>query len=63
MNDQTKMGIVGILCLTCILVAALFNGIDGVLIGSIAGIIGTIVGYAFGKTTQEKVTTNAPQTT
>ncbi len=48
MKDKTIMGIIGLICLTVIVCVALLMGINGVLVGSICTIIGTIVGYAFG---------------
>ncbi len=48
MKDKTIMGIIGLICLTVLACVALLMGINGVLLASIATIIGTIVGYAFG---------------
>ena len=48
MKDNIILGIVGLICLSVIVCVALLMKIDGVLVGSICTIIGTIVGYAFG---------------
>jgi len=49
LKDKTVVAIVGIGGITTIVVACIFNNIDGTIIASGCGIIGTIVGYVFGK--------------
>ncbi len=46
--------ITAIICLTIICGCALMKGIDSVLVGSIAGIIGGIAGYAVGRRRRKK---------
>ncbi len=46
--------IVAITCLTVICICALWKGIDSVLVGSVAGIIGGIAGYAVGRRRRKK---------
>jgi hypothetical protein len=41
---------IAVCCLTAISVTALLRGIDGTIIAGISGVIGTIIGYIFGKT-------------
>jgi len=56
MNDSTIVKIVAVVCLTVICSIALIKGIDSVLVGTVASIIGGIAGYEFGrrqKTTEE----------
>lgn len=53
MEDRYLVAIVGLVCLTVIVCTAISHGINGVLISSTAGIIGTIVGYCFGVVKKE----------
>jgi len=48
MEDKTILGIFGLGCLTTLASIALYKNIDGTLLASVVGVIGTIVGYAFG---------------
>jgi len=50
MRDTTMVKITAIVCLTVIVITALLNGIDSVLVGTISGIIGGIAGYEVGRT-------------
>jgi hypothetical protein len=55
MEDQNVIKIVGICCLTAILVVNyLTMKIDSTLTGTICAIIGGLAGYSFGKTSIEK---------
>jgi len=49
LKDKNIVAIVGIGGITTIVTACIFNNIDGTIIASGCGIIGTIVGYCFGK--------------
>ena len=53
MKDVTIIKVTAILCLTIICCTALIKGIDSVLIGTVASIIGGIAGYEIGKTRKE----------
>ena len=49
MEDRMIVAIVGIIGIVAIIVACIFNGINGTIIAGGCGLIGTIVGYVFGK--------------
>jgi len=56
MKDSTIVKLTAIVCLTIICSIALLKGIDSVLVGTVASIIGGVAGYEFGrrrKTTEE----------
>jgi len=40
--------IAGVVCLTAICISALWKSIDTTLVATVAGIIGTIIGYMYG---------------
>jgi len=49
MEDKHIVAVAGILSIAGIVVACIFNGLNGTIIAGGCGIIGTIVGYCFGK--------------
>jgi membrane protein YqaA with SNARE-associated domain len=53
-NGSTIVKITAIISLTIICVVAVFHGIDSVLIGTIASIIGGVAGYEIGRYKREK---------
>jgi len=56
MKDSTIVKLTAIVCLTIICSIALVKGIDSVLVGTVASIIGGVAGYEFGRrqrTTEE----------
>jgi len=48
MEDKTALAITGVLTLGAICISCIFRNIDGTIIAGVAGIIGTVIGYAFG---------------
>ena len=51
MEDKAVVAIVGIASVAAIACTCVAKGMDGALVGTVCTIIGTIVGYVFGKTT------------
>jgi membrane protein YqaA with SNARE-associated domain len=51
MEDATIVKLTAIVCLSGMMVAALFKGIDSALLGTISAIIGGIAGYTIGRQT------------
>jgi membrane protein YqaA with SNARE-associated domain len=49
MDEVISVKIAAIVCLTAIVISALFKGIDSALIGTVAAIIGGVAGYTIGK--------------
>lgn len=49
MNDMFIVAVVAIAGLTSLGTAALYKGINGKLLTTIVGAVGTIVGFAFGQ--------------
>ena len=49
MQDRTIVAIFGISTIGAIIIACVYKNIDGTIIAGGCGIIGTIVGYCFGK--------------
>jgi len=49
MEDSTIIKLVAIICLTGMMISALFKGIDSALLGTISAIIGGIAGYEVGR--------------
>lgn len=47
-TNKTMITVSGILCITLLEIAAIFKGIDGILLTAVIGTIATIVGYAYG---------------
>ena len=54
MKDKFIIALVGIVCITAIVVTCVAKGIDGVVIASGCGLIGTLVGYCFGQKEEKK---------
>lgn len=49
MKGKFIVALVGIIAVTSIVTVCIFNGIDGYIVASGIGAIGTLVGYCFGK--------------
>ena len=48
MKDKFIVALIGVICITSITIACIVTGIDGVIVGSAIGAIGTIIGGIFG---------------
>lgn len=51
MKDKAIVAVVGIASVTAIGCVCIATGQDGAIVGTVTGIIGTIIGYVFGKQT------------
>lgn len=54
MKQNVIVCIVAVVCITFLEGIALFKGVNGALLSTGIGVIGTIVGYLFGRTAREK---------
>jgi len=54
MEDKFKVAIFGIGSVSAIVITCIFNGVDGIVVGAGVGIIGSIVGYCFGRKKNNK---------
>lgn len=48
MLDKTLITLFILLCVTILEIAALFNGIDGIVLTSVIGLLAAIGGYKYG---------------